>query len=97
MIFIYILTNKRYGTLYTGLTTNLVRRINEHKNAEADGFTKQHGCDQLVYYEMHEDMNIAAQRERLLKKWKRLWKIELIEKSNPNWYDLSEDLKRKWN
>ncbi|MGB0720292.1 MAG: GIY-YIG nuclease family protein [Bdellovibrionales bacterium] len=97
MVFIYILTNKRYGTLYTGLTTDLMKRMYEHKNGLADGFTKKYGLKTLVYYEIHEDMQAAAHRERLLKKWKRQWKIELIENSNPNWYDLFEDVKKKWN
>ncbi|MCB1721615.1 MAG: GIY-YIG nuclease family protein [Alphaproteobacteria bacterium] len=88
MVFVYILANKRYGTLYAGLTTNLMKRIEEHRQGLADGFTKQHGCTQLIYYEIHKDIDQAAHRERLLKKWKRQWKIELIEKSNPNWYDL---------
>lgn len=97
MVFIYILTNKRYGTLYTGLTTNLMRRMEEHRAGTFKGFASKHHLRQLVYYEIHEDINAAAHRERLLKKWKRLWKIELIENSNPNWYDLYEDVKRKWN
>ena len=96
LVFVYILTNKRYGTFYIGLTTNLVRRMAEHKSGVITGFTKQHKLTTLVYYEMHKDLAKAAHRERLLKKWKRIWKIELIEKSNPDWYDLHEDVKRKW-
>lgn len=95
--FVYIVTNKRNGTLYTGLTTNLVRRTYEHKNKLSDGFTKKHNCDRLVYYEIHEDINEAAHKEKLIKKWKRIWKIELIEKSNPQWVDLYEDISKKWN
>jgi putative endonuclease len=96
-VFIYILSNKRNGTLYTGLTTNLVRRMEEHKAGKRGGFTKEHGLTTLVYYEIHDDIQAAANRERLLKKWRRIWKIEMIEKQNPNWYDLHEDVLRKWN
>ncbi len=95
MTFIYILTNKPYGTLYIGLTTNLVKRIDDHKNKVVKGFTAKYNLTNLVYYEIHEDIEKAAQRERLMKKWKRDWKIELIEKANPQWYDLYEDLTKK--
>jgi putative endonuclease len=95
--FVYFVTNKRYGTIYTGLTTNLLKRIEEHKLEQAAGYTKEHGCKNLVYYEIHEDIQQAAQRERLLKRWKRTWKIELIEKSNPDWADLYYDVRKKWN
>lgn len=95
--FIYIVTNKRNGTLYVGLTTNLVRRIYEHKHKLADSFTKKNNCSTLVYYEIHEDIQEAAHKERLMKKWKRDWKIELIEESNPQWVDLYEDISKKWN
>ncbi len=96
-IFIYILTNKRNGTLYVGLTTNLIKRMDEHKGEVADSFSKKYGLKSLVYYEIHEDIEAAAHRERLLKKWKRDWKIELIEKGNPDWRDLYEDVKKKVN
>ncbi len=94
-VFIYILTNKRYGTLYIGLTTNLVKRMEEHRNKIVKGFTEKYNLTQLVYYEIHDDIHAAAHRERLMKKWKREWKIELIEKKNPHWADLHADLKRK--
>ena len=94
-VFIYILTNKIYGTLYIGLTTNLVKRIEDHKNKTVKGFTKKYNLTKLVYYEIHDTIEEAAQRERLMKKWKRDWKIELIEKANPNWHDLHEDLMKK--
>jgi putative endonuclease len=94
-VFIYILTNKRYGTLYIGLTTNLMKRVEEHKLKMVKGFTSKYDLTQLVYYEMHGDIHAAAHRERLLKKWKREWKIVLIEKQNPHWADLYADLKRK--
>ncbi|MCB9982700.1 MAG: GIY-YIG nuclease family protein [Rhodospirillales bacterium] len=70
-VFVYIVMNKRYGTLYTGLTTNLMKRMEEHRAGLADGFTKKHGCDRLMYYEIHDDIDEAAHRERLLKKWHR--------------------------
>jgi len=95
--FVYIVTNKRYGTLYTGSTTNLPKRVWEHKEKLADGFTKKHGCSILVYYEIHLDINEAARKERNLKKWLRDWKIQIIEKSNPHWFDMYDDLIKKWN
>lgn len=95
--FVYFVTNKRYGTIYTGLTTNILKRIEEHKQERADGFTKKHGCKKLVWYEIHYDIREAAHRERLIKKWKRDWKIEMIEKGNPDWADLYEDVRKKWN
>ena len=70
-VFIYILTNKRYGTLYIGLTTNLVKRMEEHRNKIVKGFTEKYNLTQLVYYEIHDDIHAAAHRERLMKKWKR--------------------------
>ena len=94
-VFIYILTNKRYGTLYIGLTTNLVKRMEEHRNKIVKGFTEKYNLTQLVYYEIHDDIHVAAHRERVMKKWKRAWKIALIEKQNPHWADLYADLKRK--
>lgn len=96
-IFVYIITNKRNGTLYTGLSTDLVKRTLQHKQEIADGFTKKFGLKRLVYYEMHSDIQAAAHRERLLKKWHREWKIRLIEEMNPDWADLFADLKRKIN
>ena len=77
------------------MTTDLVRRVWEHKNKVVKGFSDQYNLDTLVYYEIYDDISEAAHRERLMKKWKRDWKIELIEKSNPQWHDLYEDLSRK--
>ncbi len=88
---VYILTNKRNGTLYIGMTGNLERRIFEHKNKIIDGFTKKYGLDKLVYFEIHQYVNDAIIREKRLKSWKRQWKINLIEKDNPNWNDLASD------
>jgi putative endonuclease len=89
---IYILTNKRNGTLYTGVTSNLVKRIWEHKNNLVDGFTRQHATHLLVYFELHADMLSAITREKQIKAWKRVWKIDLIEQFNPYWRDLYSDI-----
>ena len=90
--FVYILASKKNGTLYTGVTNNLVRRIYEHKNKSIDGFTKQHAVDKLVYFEQHATMPNAIQREKNIKHWSRKWKLNLIEKDNPNWDDLYDQL-----
>ena len=84
----YILASRRNGTLYIGVTSDLVKRIWEHKNDLVDGFTKTYGVHMLVYYELHGDMHAAIAREKALKKWNRAWKIELIEEKNPQWRDL---------
>ncbi len=90
--FVYILASKRNGTLYIGVTSNLTKRIEEHKNKLADGFTSKYGVDKLVYFEQTSDVDSAIAREKQLKKWNRKWKLELIEKQNPSWEDLSENL-----
>jgi len=90
--YVYILASKRNGTLYIGVTSNLIKRIYEHKNNLIDGFTKKYNIHNLVYYEIIEDVNSAIAREKQLKIWKRNWKIELIEKNNPKWDDLYFDL-----
>ena len=89
--FIYILASKRNGTLYVGMTNDLIRRVYEHKSGLIEGFTKKYSIDKLVYYESTTNVNEAILREKRLKKWKRQWKIELIEKSNPEWRDLLGD------
>ena len=89
---VYILTSKRNGTLYIGVTSNLQKRAWEHKNDLVEGFTKRYGVHRLVYYELHNDIASAIQREKQMKKWNRAWKLELIEKQNPNWQDLSEGI-----
>ena len=89
---LYILASYKEGTLYIGVTSNLVKRIYEHKNNFADGFTKQYGVHLLVYYEMHTIMEDAILREKQMKKWKREYKINLIEKENVNWDDLYSDI-----
>ena len=85
---VYILASKRNGTLDIGVTSNLVKRVWEHKNNLVKGFTKSYNVHQLIWYEIHETMESAINKEKRLKEWKRAWKIELIEKTNPNWQDL---------
>jgi putative endonuclease len=89
---VYILASKRNGTLYIGVTSNLVKRIYEHKNNLVDGFTRKYNIHKLVYHEETNDIQSALTRENQMKKWKRQWKIELIEKFNPDWKDLYYDL-----
>ncbi len=84
--------SRRNGTLYIGVTSNLVKRIYEHKNGLVDGFTKKYDVHRLVWYEIHQTSQTAILREKQLKKWNRRWKLELIEKSNPDWNDLYDEL-----
>ncbi|PHS58168.1 MAG: GIY-YIG nuclease [Sulfurimonas sp.] len=86
------MTNKINGTLYVGVTSDIVKRIYEHKNSLTDGFTAKYNLKQLVYYEIYEDIKEAIKREKQLKSWKRAWKIELIESFNKSWNDLYESL-----
>ncbi|MBN1805170.1 MAG: GIY-YIG nuclease family protein [Sedimentisphaerales bacterium] len=90
--FIYILASKKNGTLYIGVTNNLIKRISQHKDNLVEGFTKRYGIHTLVYYEIFRNIQDAITREKNIKKWKRKWKMELIEKSNPNWEDLYDTL-----
>ena len=85
---VYILTNKRNGTLYVGVTANLAKRIWIHREGMAEGFSKKYLLKQLVYYEFHDSMPAAIEREKRLKRWRRFWKIHLIEEVNPEWEDL---------
>ena len=89
---VYILTNQRNGTLYVGVTSNLPKRIWEHKNKVVEGFTKKYSVDKLVWYESHETMKSAIQREKAMKYWKRHWKLNTIETMNPDWHDLYKEL-----
>ncbi|HKJ81195.1 MAG TPA: GIY-YIG nuclease family protein [Ignavibacteriaceae bacterium] len=90
--YVYILSSKRNGTLYIGVTNNLVRRVYEHKEGLIEGFTKKYNVKTLVYYEIHSGLKKAIEREKQMKKWYRKWKIELIEKTNPQWKDLYNEL-----
>ena len=89
---VYILASKRNGTLYIGVTSDLIKRTWEHTNDSGEGFTKRYRVHRLVYYELHEDMESAIRREKQMKKWNRGWKLELIEKQNPDWRDLWEGI-----
>jgi putative endonuclease len=90
--FVYILASSRNGTLYIGVTNNLLKRLDEHKSQVSDGFTKKYGVSKLVYYEQTHDINSTIWREKNLKSWSRSWKIELIEKTNSAWEDLVSEL-----
>lgn len=85
---VYMLASQRNGTLYAGVTSNLVQRVWQHKEGLAEGFTKKYGVKLLVWYEQHEMMESAIAREKAIKEWQRAWKIKLIEKANPEWNDL---------
>jgi putative endonuclease len=90
--YVYILASQRNGTLYIGVTNDIVRRAFEHREGLVPGFTKKYRIKTLVYFETFEDIGFAIEREKRLKKWNRAWKLELIEKLNPNWHDLYETL-----
>lgn len=89
---VYIITNRKFGTLYTGVTSDLSRRAWEHKEGVVDGFTARYALKHLVYAEPHDDIRLAIQREKNIKHWPRVWKIKLIEESNPAWDDLFDRL-----
>jgi putative endonuclease len=89
---VYILASRRNGTLYVGVTSRPAQRVWEHREEILEGFTKRYGVKILVYYEMHETMEAAIRREKQIKEWKRGWKIQLIQSSNPEWRDLYEEL-----
>ena len=86
---VYVLASKRNGTLYVGVTSDLVKRVWEHKDDLVAGFTSKYGVHLLVYYELHEDMLGAITREKRIKQWNRIWKLKLIERDNPEWKALS--------
>jgi putative endonuclease len=94
LIATYILTNKPQGTLYVGVTSNLYARVEQHRTGVFEGFTKEHGLHRLVWFEAHEDMSTAITREKALKRYRRDWKINLIERDNPGWLALSTDWNR---
>ncbi len=88
MYYMYILASKKNGTIYVGITNDLVRRVWEHKNDVVEGFTKKYSVHSLVYYELAENSVVAIEREKQIKKWKRYWKVKLIEERNKEWKDL---------
>ena len=90
--YVYILANRIGGTLYIGVTSDIIRRVGEHKLKIAEGFTKRHAVTRLVYFEIFDQIEYAIQREKRLKKWPRAWKILLIEKQNPDWIDLYPEI-----
>ena len=90
--YVYILASKRNGTLYVGVTSDLIKRVWEHKNKLVKGFTEKYRVDKLVYYEVHADAENAIIREKQIKKWNQLWKLRLIEEENPKWNDLFEEI-----
>jgi putative endonuclease len=92
--YVYILASKTVGTLYTGITSDLPARVAKHKAGTYEGFSKKYGVDKLVYYERHGSAEAAIEREKRLKKWRRAWKIQLIENANPKWEDLYPALLR---
>jgi putative endonuclease len=90
--YVYILASRIGGTLYIGVTNDLIRRVYEHKSGDAEGFTKSYGVTRLVYFEYFGEIEQAIRREKRLKKWPRAWKVSLIEKDNPNWIDLYPEI-----
>ena len=91
---VYILASKRHGTLYVGVTSDMVRRVWEHKTEAAEAFTRRYGVHTLVHAEFHDTMADAILREKQIKKWRRAWKIELIERANPSWRDLYDEMRQ---
>ena len=92
--YVYILASERNGTLYIGVTNDLVRRVFEHREGVAEGFTHRYGVKRLVHFEIFDDIRLAIQREKTLKRWVRAWKLALIEKDNPGWKDLYDAIIR---
>jgi putative endonuclease len=91
---VYILTSRRDGPLYIGVTSNLLARVWQHRNDLIEGFTRRYRLHRLIYFEVHDSMYAAISREKQLKEWRRGWKLELIEKSNPEWRDLWDEISR---
>jgi len=90
--YVYILASKKNGTLYIGVTSDLIKRAWQHKNKLVDGFSKKYDINRLIYFEQHQDVKSAILREKQMKKWNRAWKIRLVEKKNPKWQDLYEEI-----
>ena len=89
---VYLLASRRNGTLYVGVTSDLIKRVWEHKNDLVEGFTRRYGVHTLVWFEQHESMSEAIAREKAIKAWRRRWKVELIQRTNPQWRDLYPEL-----
>jgi len=92
MFYVYLLASRAYGTLYVGVTSNLVQRVWQHKSKAVPGFTSKYGADRLVWFETHASAEAAIRREKQIKEWQRAWKIQLIEADNPQWVDLYQGL-----
>jgi putative endonuclease len=92
LFYVYLPASKPYGTLYVGVTSDLVKRVFEHKSKAVPGFTARHGVDTLVWFEAHDSVEAAIRREKQIKEWKRHWKFNLIERANPHWIDLYRSL-----
>ena len=92
--YVYLLASRKHGTLYLGVTNDLIRRVHQHKNKIIRGFTSRYGVDRLVWYECYDDPTNAISREKELKKWRREWKVRLIEENNPDWADLYDAITR---
>lgn len=90
--YVYIMAGRRNGTIYIGVTSDLVARVYQHRNSLIDGFTKKYGCKLLIWYEVHDTIDAARYRELQMKKWNRTWKLRAIEEMNPDWNDLFESL-----
>ena len=90
---VYIMTDSRRGVLYVGVTSELQTRAHQHHDGELSGFTRKHGCKLLVWFETHDDIEAAIRREKLIKRWRRAWKIALVEARNPEWADLAPALR----
>jgi putative endonuclease len=90
---VYIMTDSRRGVLYVGVTSELQTRAHQHRNGEFDSFSRKHGCKLLVWFETHDDIEAAIRREKLIKRWRRAWKISLVEARNPEWADLAPALR----
>jgi putative endonuclease len=94
MFYVYLLASKPYGTLYVGVTSDLAGRVSQHKSKTVSGFTARYSVDRLVWFESHDSVEAAIQREKRIKGWKRDWKINLIERDNPRWIDLYQNISR---
>ena len=94
--YVYIMASRRNGTIYVGVTSDLLHRVAQHRSGEIKGFTSKYGCKLLVWYEAHDDLQDARQRELRIKEWKRKWKLRLIEEVNPDWNDLFEFIGQNW-